>query len=117
MSPKTDQDRKLRLRLTLAVALATLLVLFLGGFQSTEHLLGQQRARLLDRAPTGQIAIVEIDAKSLAQLNTWPWSRSMHARLVNVLHDADAEIIAFDVDFSAPSEAEGDRAFARAIRS
>lgn len=117
MSTNADQDKRLRLRLSVAVAFASLLILFFGGFQWAEDAIGQERARLLDRAPTGEIVIVEIDAKSLAQLNTWPWSRRLHARLVDALHGAGAEIIAFDVDFSAPSEADGDRAFAKAIQS
>jgi EAL domain-containing protein (putative c-di-GMP-specific phosphodiesterase class I)/CHASE2 domain-containing sensor protein/GGDEF domain-containing protein len=100
-----------------AVALLLSLLLTLGGISGLiDNRMSEMRARWLDRAPTGQIAIVEIDAKSIAALNKWPWSRRDHAELLNRLHDAGASIIAFDVDFSAQSDAEGDRAFADALR-
>ncbi len=117
MSMGSEQDRKLRTRLAGAVAVASLLLLVLGVFQSSENTLTRIRAEILDRAPSGEIVIVEIDAKSLAKAKSWPWSRRMHAQLVDRLHSAGADIIAFDVDFSAPSAQEGDRAFAEAIRS
>src|SRR6185295_13812396 len=46
---------------------------------------------------------------------TWPWSRHYHAQVLDRLRAAHAEIVAFDVDFSSPSEPVGDRAFANAL--
>jgi len=99
----------------LLVLAATAALLLLGAFEPVENRLIAIRAHLLDRAPTGQVAIVEIDAKSIKKLSTWPWPRSYHARALERLHAAGAEIVAFDVDFSSPSEPAGDRAFANAI--
>jgi EAL domain-containing protein (putative c-di-GMP-specific phosphodiesterase class I)/CHASE2 domain-containing sensor protein len=70
---------------------------------------------LLDRAPTGQVAIVEIDAKSLAALNNWPWPRRYHADLIKRLGDARVSMLAFDVDFSASSNPADDQALASAL--
>ena len=96
--------------------LLSLLLVFAGISELLDNRLGEVRARLLDRPPTGQIAIVEIDARSIAALKKWPWSRRYHAELVNRLHAAGASIIAFDVDFSAESDPAGDEVFARALR-
>jgi EAL domain-containing protein (putative c-di-GMP-specific phosphodiesterase class I)/CHASE2 domain-containing sensor protein len=93
-----------------------LLLVLTGVSEVLDNRLGEGRARLLDRPPSGQIAIIEIDARSIAALKKWPWSRRYHAQLVNRLHDAGAAIIAFDVDFSAESEPLGDQAFARALQ-
>jgi diguanylate cyclase len=97
----------------LAIALLLCLV---GAFEPLENRLSEARARLLDRPPSGQIAIVEIDAKSLAELNNWPWSRRYHAELIKRLATAGVSMTAFDVDFSARSDTSDDEALAEALR-
>lgn len=98
-------------------AFITASALMLTGFlKPLDHRLAEYRARILDRPPSGQIEIVEIDAKSIAAIKTWPWSRAYHAQLIRRLHDAGASMIAFDVDFSANSDVKGDEALARALR-
>jgi diguanylate cyclase len=64
---------------------------------------------------SGDIVIVEIDARSLKQITNWPWPRRVHARLIDRLRAAGANQIAFDVDFSAPSSAHDDAALASAL--
>lgn len=113
---RRDNLGKRRPGLALAVAVATIVLFFAGLFEPGEDFLTARRAELLHRAPTGETAIVEIDAKSLAELQTWPWSREQHAGVVRQLHAAGANIIAFDVDFSAPSNVAADTALAQAIR-
>jgi EAL domain-containing protein (putative c-di-GMP-specific phosphodiesterase class I)/CHASE2 domain-containing sensor protein len=99
----------------LLIFAATAALYLFGAFEPVEQRLTAMRAQLLDRAPTGQVAIVEIDAKSIKRLSTWPWPRSYHARALERLHTAGAEIVGFDVDFSSLSDPAGDRAFAKAI--
>ena len=108
-------DRPARLASVLLVLAATVILLFSGAFEPLEHRLTTLRAQLLDRPPTGEVAIVEIDAKSLAEVSTWPWSRRYHAQALRRLHSAGATMVAFDVDFSSLSEAAGDREFADAL--
>jgi len=83
-----------------------------GALEPIENRLSDLRARLLDRPPTGQVAIVEIDAKSLAALNNWPWPRRYHAELIKRLGDAHVSMLAFDVDFSAKSNPADDKVLA-----
>ncbi|MGB5485247.1 putative bifunctional diguanylate cyclase/phosphodiesterase [Parasphingorhabdus sp.] len=106
-----------RLGLTLAVLVLTSVLLATNLFDPFEDRLTNVRANWIERAPTGQIAIVEIDARSLSELPTWPWSRQYHAQLITNAHAAGADMIAFDVDFSALSEPVHDRAFAEALRT
>ena len=89
-------------RSALSVIVAALFLI--GSFEPLENRLIEMRAALLDRAPTGQVAIVEIDAKSLSVISTWPWSRRYHAQLIKRLGDAGVAMTAFDVDFSARSD-------------
>ena len=67
------------------------------------------------RDPSGTIAIVDIDARSLQEIGTWPWPRQIHASLIDNLRALGAAEIAFDVDFSTTSNAVDDAALAAAL--
>lgn len=64
-----------------------------------------------------RIILVKQDEASTDFYNTRlsDWPRSHHARLVDKLADAGADLVVFDYDFSRPTTAEDDGAFARAI--
>jgi diguanylate cyclase len=64
---------------------------------------------------SGEVAVVEIDARSIAAIDRWPWPRRVHAAAVDRLNAAGARSIAFDVDFSAASTAAEDGALAAAL--
>ncbi len=99
-----------------AVALA-LLVDFSGITWRLEQMVVDAELQLV-RAPTARdIAIVAIDEKSLWEIGPWPWSRSRYARLLDVLKEAEAGPVAFDILFADLhlDDMEGDRAFADAL--
>ncbi|MEW4467849.1 EAL domain-containing protein [Parasphingorhabdus sp. JC815] len=99
-----------------ALALSAGLAMGVTGVGSeVEQQLKDLRADILERQATGQIAVVEIDAKSLKELDSWPWPRKYYAHLVDKLSQAGVTQIAFDVDFSSHSTAEDDKAFAESI--
>ncbi len=70
---------------------------------------------LFQRPASGDVVVVHMDSRSIRELRTWPWPRSHYGQVVDRLNEAGADMIAFDVDFSSPSDAEGDKAFAAAI--
>ncbi|MBQ0731339.1 MAG: CHASE2 domain-containing protein [Oleispira antarctica] len=47
-----------------------------------------------------KILIIEIDEQSLSLLGDWPWPRSYHAQMINLLTQADAGVIAYNIIFS-----------------
>jgi EAL domain-containing protein (putative c-di-GMP-specific phosphodiesterase class I)/CHASE2 domain-containing sensor protein len=63
-----------------------------------------------------QVAIVEMDARSVAEIRRWPWPRRHYAAVVDRLRAAGAATIVFDVDLSSASDPVDDRAFAAALR-
>jgi EAL domain-containing protein (putative c-di-GMP-specific phosphodiesterase class I)/CHASE2 domain-containing sensor protein len=79
-----------------------------------EHL-RDLRDGLRSHAASGEVHLVEIDARSLATLNTWPWPRGIHAAVVDRLHEGGARSIAFDVDVSAASNPVEDAKLAAAL--
>ncbi len=64
---------------------------------------------------SGSLHIVEIDARSIADISLWPWPRHQYALLVDRLRTAGVASISFDVDFSSPSAPAQDAAFAAAL--
>ncbi|MGH6707242.1 MAG: hypothetical protein ACREB1_10585, partial [Sphingomicrobium sp.] len=66
-------DRNQRLACSALVVLLSILLLLAGAFEPLEHRLAAARAGLLDGPPTGDVVIVEIDARSLSELRSWPW--------------------------------------------
>ena len=61
------------------------------------------------------VAVVAVDARSLRAYASWPWPRSLYARAIEQLEAAGARAIAFDIDFSTPSEPDEDARFADAM--
>jgi PAS domain S-box-containing protein len=100
-----------------SLTLATIVVglALVGTFEPLERTLIDVRGALLSRPASGTLVIVEIDARSLRALNTWPWSRVYHASVLERLQSAGADSIAFDIDFSSRTTPASDNTFARAL--
>ena len=105
-----------RLLIALAAALGGLLSLASGFGHGAELALRDVRDTLRSRPASGEVHIVEIDARSIAAIARWPWPRHFHAEAVERLRMAGVRSIAFDVDFSSASVAEEDARFAAALR-
>ena len=106
------------LRRALAAALIVLVPLALdlaGALSPIEHGLSALRMHLVPRAPTGEVVLVDIDPKSINAIGTWPWSRHIHAELIDRLVALGAAEIAFDVDFSTRSNPADDAALSAAL--
>jgi adenylate cyclase len=52
------------------------------------------------RKPHGEVVIVAIDDKSIAELGRWPWPRTVFARLVDALKSYNVGVVGFDIVFS-----------------
>jgi adenylate cyclase len=63
------------------------------------------------------ILVVAIDEPSFGVINKqWPWPRSLHAKLLDRLFEANAKVVTLDMIFAEPSRPEEDRRLAEAIR-
>ncbi|WP_456713641.1 EAL domain-containing protein [Bradyrhizobium sp. USDA 4353] len=99
------------------VVVALLTVGLSGCYELLGNALVDLRFRLNKHPASGEIAVVTIDPRSIEALGIWPWPRTTHARLLDQLQRAGARDVAFDVDFSSPSDAAADRAFQDALRA
>lgn len=86
--------------------LVVLAVFFLQGFTDV---LGTLERRYYDfaststsRQPSDRIAIIAIDDQSIANIGRWPWTRDVHAQLIDQLAAAKAKTIAHTAFFFEP---------------
>lgn len=63
--------------------------------------------QLSARTPSDQIAVIAIDENSLANLGRWPWSRAVHAKMIDTLSGAHPKLIAYTPFFFEPQLDEG----------
>ena len=105
-----------RYRPHILVVIALAIVLSTGWHGALRNALTDLRFAWQSREASGQVVVVAIDAPSIDQIGVWPWPRRLHADLLHRLTAAGAGDIAFDVDFSSPSDPASDEAFAKALR-
>lgn len=51
-----------------------------------------------------RIVIIDIDQRAQEVLGRWPFSRAYFAKMLDVLHDEHASVVAFDITFSKPDQ-------------
>jgi adenylate cyclase len=104
MKRRSSVDRRIYL-----IALGVVVVVF-GIYLSAPAFLKTVENKLYDlhftlrgaRHPGEQVTIVAVDENSLTALGRWPWPRSALARMVRILTDAGAKVIAVDILLSEP---------------
>jgi CHASE2 domain-containing sensor protein len=116
IAPFRDPRVRLRFEVGLAIGLAVGLVLTVVLYSGVLSTIDSMVTDLVYRPipPSGKVAIVAIDQKSLDHIGTWPWPRSILAGLLNRLSGGSPAVIVFDVGFPQPSPDDG--GFAAAIQ-
>jgi eukaryotic-like serine/threonine-protein kinase len=88
------------------LGLAVSLVLLLAGgsqiIQSLERAAYDWGVRASSRIPSDKVAVIAIDKQSIDNIGRWPWSREVHARIIDSLVKAKAKVIGYTVFFSEP---------------
>jgi CHASE2 domain-containing sensor protein len=103
-----------------AIACAAALLSFVGAahafgaLEPLRYLLEDLRFTA-SRPASDSILIVQIDARSIEQMGTWPWPHAIHARLLNALTTSSAQDVALDIDLSSPSSPADDAELAGAL--
>jgi adenylate cyclase len=82
-----------------------------------DHVLDRFFAIRGAQPPPSELLLVGIDEPSFQELHlSWPWPRSLHARLIDRLSAAGARLVLFDVLFTEPSDPENDAALASSMK-
>src|SRR3954447_4958417 len=63
------------------------------------------------------VAVVAIDARTFNErpLDQWPFGRRLHGRAITILEEAGAKVVAYDVQFTEPSNSEDDGLLYQAV--
>jgi serine/threonine-protein kinase len=83
----------------------SLVLLFAGGsqlIQGLERTAYDWGVRASTRTPSDKIAIIAIDKQSIDNIGRWPWSREIHAKMIERLASVKAKVIGYTVFFSEP---------------
>jgi len=54
------------------------------------------------RTPSDRISVIAIDKRSIDNIGRWPWSREVHAKMIESLASAKVKVIGYTVFFSEP---------------
>jgi len=104
--------------LTLAALLYTMGVWTSHAIERQDTLVGDLRMRIDAPLLERRIVIVDIDARSLAEIGRFPWPRNVMARLVEQLAGRyGAAAIGFDVSFPEPDTSSGYAVLERLARA
>jgi serine/threonine protein kinase/CHASE2 domain-containing sensor protein len=68
------------------------------------------------RAAPSDLVVVGVDNDSVGALPRYPFSRALHARVIEHLHEAGARLIVYDISFDRPTTEAADLALLRAAR-
>ncbi len=91
----------------LLVAFLFLLLTAVGVAKGLEDRLFDVVSRLSPAVPSDKVAVINIDDNSVANLGHWPWSRTVHARMLDILNSAHPKAIAYTPLFPEPQSDDG----------
>lgn len=87
-----------------------------GALQRLENDTIDLRFQLRGRQPAPGVVVVGVDDVTFNELNRrWPFPRSLHARAIDRLRAAGARQIAYDVQFTEPTDEANDNALFDAV--
>ncbi|AMC33126.1 CHASE2 domain-containing serine/threonine-protein kinase [Janthinobacterium sp. B9-8] len=83
------------------------ILLFTPLISSLEQRAYDAGVKLTSRDIDERIAVIAIDQTSIDNIGRWPWSREIHAQLIDKLAAAGAKVIATSVFFTEPQQDRG----------
>ncbi len=99
------------------VLVAAFLLLSAGGLiQGLERKAYDLAVLAGQRQASDKLAVIAIDGRSIAHLGRWPWTRDIHAGMIDLLAQAGAKTIGYAVLFDEPQNDPGLQRIRRLIR-
>ena len=115
-APNATESRRQRLKLLWWPLVLALLFGFADFGEPIEDTLRIARNGMHQQPVSGDIVLVEVDEKSLRQIDSWPWPRAKQAEVVDAIDRMNPKHIVLDLLYTGPSSPADDRALAEAIK-
>lgn len=112
------KDKRPGLVLAVFAALLAFALFQTNLLQRWDNLIYDFALHTFERPANPAIVIVAIDERSLQQLGRWPWSRYVHAQLLDRLSAVDVKAVGMDILFMEPERGQtgADRRLAESLR-
>ncbi len=101
---------------TVVIGCLTLFFATLGVLEPIERGLLSLRFNLDTRSASGDLVVVQIDARTINELGVWPFDRADHAKVIDALHNGGASAIAFDVELARGQDSTDNAALVAALK-
>ncbi|OGS11931.1 MAG: hypothetical protein A2386_06875, partial [Elusimicrobia bacterium RIFOXYB1_FULL_48_9] len=99
------KKKKTTFFIAVSIGFAVFVLWWFGTLQGFENKTIDYRFKLRGAVkPFADIAIVSIDEDSIKHFGRWPWTRSVHAKLIDKLVSSGAKTVVFDVLFTEPDK-------------
>jgi len=115
-APIATESHRQRMKLLVWPLVLALLFGVTGFGEPVEDALRMARNALHQHPVSGDIVLVEIDEKSLREIDSWPWPRAKQAKMIDAADRMGASHIVLDMLYTGPSDEANDRAFADSLR-
>lgn len=117
MPAREGKSWRARWILVLGLAAVALILQQSAFLTRLDHLIYDTFLVWQDNRVSDQVVIAAIDDESLQRLGRWPWSRSLHAKLLERFTQFEAKAVGFDVLFSEPESQDpaADKRLAEAL--
>jgi diguanylate cyclase (GGDEF)-like protein/PAS domain S-box-containing protein len=102
-----DWSRSETARLAGALCAIIALAVMSGVLERWDNVIYDAALRLKRGTTPDDIVIVAVDDRSLKQLGRWPWSRHVHAQLLERLTRVGVRAVAFDIMFAEAANGDG----------
>ena len=100
----------------IVVAIAIVIAGWAGSFDGIERVAYDWGVRGGAGQPSDKVAVIAIDERSIENIGRWPWPRSIHAKMLEMLGKANPKAIGYSALFFEPQQDPGLEAINQAIR-
>ncbi len=92
--------------ISLGLITLSLILVYTQWLQKWDYVIYDTHLKQWSHPAPDDIVIIAIDKQSLAKFGRWPWSRQIHARLINILHQAGSKAVALNIIFSEADQSD-----------